>query len=72
MIFIILVPVYAVIALLQVPGLVREKNWHDLAIFSIFLIFAFFFSLLLGLDVEIPSPLKLIEDKIQDPLNLHY
>lgn len=72
MIFIILLPFYTLIALLQIPGLVREKNWHDLVIFSCFLAFAFLFSLLLGLDVKIPSPLKLIQEKIQDPLNLHY
>ncbi|RCX20945.1 hypothetical protein DFR58_101148 [Anaerobacterium chartisolvens] len=63
---------YAAIALFQIPSLVRKKLWRELVAFCCFLLFAFIFSLLIGLGVKIPSPLMLIQNKIQDPLNLHY
>lgn len=69
---ILLILVYAAIYLLQVPSLVREKNWRELIVFSCFLTLAFIFGLLLNIGVKIPSPLKFIQHEIQDPLNLHY
>lgn len=64
--------VYILIALLQIPSLIKQKYWRELTVFSIFLSLAFVFSLLLILGVEIPSPLRMIQHGVQDRFNLHY
>lgn len=72
MTILLLILVYAVVAFFQIPGLVRKKYWYELVVFSCFLIFAFVFSLLLGIGIKIPSPLEIVKQTIQNPFKLHY
>ena len=48
--------VFILIALLQIPGLIRQKLWRELAAFSVLLSVGFALSLLLVIGVKIPSP----------------
>jgi heme/copper-type cytochrome/quinol oxidase subunit 1 len=57
----LLIAVFAAMALYQVPLLIREKLWRELAAFSFIWILAFSLSLLLTLGVELPSPTDGIE-----------
>lgn len=57
----LLIGVFAAMALYQVPVLIREKLWRELGAFSFLWILAFGLSLLLTLGVEPPSPTDGIE-----------
>jgi hypothetical protein len=70
MIFVILI--FALIALFQIPGLVREKQWKEFAAFSFFYLAALVLSVLYALDVDIPSPMKAIGYIVEDLLHLKY
>lgn len=64
--------IYISIALVQIPSLIKKKYWREVTVFSIFWACAFIFSLLLSLDVTIPSPLKMLQYGVQDKYHLHY
>lgn len=51
---ILVVGVFALIAGLQVPGLVRKGYWRELVVFSILLGMGFVLSVLLAMGVELP------------------
>lgn len=52
---------YIIIILLEVPRLVVQKMWRDLAAFSLLLLPAIVYSYGLALDIDMPNPTKLIE-----------
>ncbi len=68
----LLITIYIFIAAMQIPSLIKQKYWRELVAFSLFITLAFTFSLLISLDVKIPSPLKVIQYDIQDKYNLKY
>jgi hypothetical protein len=68
---ILVVSVYLVIALVQMPALIKEKHWRDLIAFSFFTAAACTLSLLYILGSKIPSPFIAVH-KILDILHLHY
>jgi hypothetical protein len=68
---ILLVLVYIVIGLFQIPNLIKKKYWRDLAAFSCFIIAAFALSLLYSLDINIPSPFIAVH-YVLDALHMHY
>jgi|LSQX01.3.fsa_nt_gb hypothetical protein len=45
---------YVLICLFEVPSLIRDKYWRDLATFSVFLLSAFILSLLMAAGVKLP------------------
>lgn len=69
---ILLIIVFILIALFEVPGLMRKKYRRDLIVFSFFLLFAFLLSLLQMLDVKIPSPMKGIVYLFMNVLHVSY
>lgn len=69
---ILLMITFAVIGIIEVPGLVKQKHWRDLAVFSAFFIFAFILALLQSMGIKIPSPIKGIVYLIKDVLHLNY
>jgi len=71
MIFLLLLA-FICIAWLDVPKLMKAKQWKELVVFSLFFITAFTMSLLLVLGVKIPSPILAIQYFIEDVLHLHY
>lgn len=64
--------IYVLMALYQVPGLIKKKHRRELAAFSVFYIAAFILSMLHVLDVELPSPYKALGYVIEDVLGLKY
>lgn len=64
--------VFILIALSEIPELVRQKYWPELIVFSFFLLFAFVLSLLTTINVDIPSPERTILHVFKDILHLSY
>lgn len=60
MVFLLIIVVLTM-AGLQVPGLVRQKMWRELAAFSVFLLVGTALSLMLALDIHLPNPNKPFE-----------
>jgi hypothetical protein len=71
-IVIVIVLVYAFVALVEVPGLIRKKYRRELAAFSFFMIAAFLLNSLQALGVKIPSPITGIVYIIKDVLHINY
>lgn len=59
---IIMLLIYAFIGFFQVPGLIKEKHWRELIVFSIFYTAAFILSLLYVLDIKILSQFQVMKD----------
>lgn len=57
----LLIMTFVVIALLEVPDLIRQKYWRELTVFSFLFAAGFILALLLSFGVKIPSPAKAIE-----------
>lgn len=69
---ILLFVVFTIIALFDVPKLMKSKYWKGLTVYSIFFLTAFILAFLLVLGVNIPSVMLGIEYFIKDILHLHY
>ena len=70
MIFLLLI--YALIIIINVPGLIKRKEWRELTAFSILYIIAFALGLMYVLDIPIPSPMKGLQHLIVDVLGIKY
>ena len=70
MIFIILI--YAFIIIINVPGLLKRKEWRELTAFSILYVIALVLGLMYVLDIPIPSPMKGLHHLIVDILGIEY
>ena len=68
----LLVIIFIIIGIVDLPKLIKKKQWYDLSVFSIFFLFAFTTALLQTLGVPIPSPVKGAEFVIKDVLHLNY
>jgi hypothetical protein len=71
MVFLI-VFVFIIVALLQIPVLIKKKYWRELIAFSVLYIVAFGLSMLYVLGVQIPSPMPAIKYVIEDILHIKY
>jgi ABC-type Mn2+/Zn2+ transport system permease subunit len=70
MIFLILI--YTLIILLNVPGLIKRKEWRELTAFFVLYIIGFALGLMYVLDIPIPSPMKGLQYLISDVLDIKY
>jgi hypothetical protein len=70
MIYLLLV--YALIFLVNVPGLVKRKEWKELVAFLVLYAIGFALGLMYALDIPIPSPMKGLQYLISDKLGLKY
>lgn len=70
MIFLLLI--YAFIAVLNIPGMIKEKEWRELAVFSIFYAAGFLLGLLYVLDIPIPSPMEGLDHLIVQVMGIKY
>lgn len=68
----LLIIIFIGIILFEVPEMIRNGYWHELKIFSLFLIVAFTISLLYILGIPIPNPVKGMEYVVKDILHLNY
>ncbi len=58
---IMLIIIFILIAIVQYPKLINTESRREVIIFTVFLVFAFVFSILQKIGVEIPSPYSGIE-----------
>ncbi|NMB95270.1 MAG: hypothetical protein GYA02_01450 [Clostridiaceae bacterium] len=70
MIFFLLI--YALMIIINVPGLIKRREWRELTAFSILYIVAFTLGLMYVIDVPIPSPMKGLQHLIVDVLGIKY
>ncbi len=70
MIFLLLI--YALVAWLNIPELIKKKEWRDLTVFLVFYTAAFVLGLIYVLDIPIPSPMKGLQYLISDVLGIKY
>jgi hypothetical protein len=63
---------YGLVALFQIPALIKKKHWRELMVFSFFCILALTLNLLQALDIKLPNPSKGIQYVVEDVLHLKY
>lgn len=70
MIFLLLI--YALVAWLTIPELIKKKEWRDLTAFLVFYTVALILGLIYVLDIPIPSAMKGLQYLISDVLGIKY
>ncbi len=70
MIFLLLI--YAFIIIINVPELIKKKEWRELIAFSILYIIGFALGLMYVLGIPIPSPMKGLQHLIVEVLGIKY
>ena len=68
---ILIIIAFGLIAVLQIPYMVRNRQKKELAFYILFLSFGFVLTILYALGVEIPNPVTGIKGLL-DTLNIHY
>jgi hypothetical protein len=68
----LLIAVFTGIVLYEVPGLIRNKYWYELGVFSFLLAIAFVISLLYSLNIKVPNPVKETQYIVKYLLHLSY
>lgn len=63
---------FAVIAAIDLPGLIKNKLWRDLTIYSVIFLSVLALAVLIALDVGIPSPIKAAQAFYRDILHLSF
>lgn len=63
---------FVIVLLCEIPELIKNKYWHELKIFSIFLTIAFVISLFYIKELPVPNPTKWVEYIVKDILHLNY
>lgn len=51
----------ATMFLYEAPAMIKQKHWRDLVVFCVLSLSVFTVSLLMLLDVDVPSPVRAIE-----------
>ncbi|MDP4178372.1 MAG: hypothetical protein Q8900_08560 [Bacillota bacterium] len=68
----LLIAVFICIILYEVPKLIRDKYWKELAAFCFILSLAFFISVMQILKIEIPNPVRDTQYFVQKLFHLSY
>lgn len=68
----LLIIIFIGIILFEVPGMVKNRYWHELKIFSAFLMVSFIMSLFYIKGIPLPNPVKGMEYVVKDILHLNY
>ncbi|AZV56606.1 hypothetical protein [Clostridium sp. AWRP] len=71
MIFLLII-IFICILSFEVPEMIKNKYWHELKVYSIFIIISFILSLFYVLNIPIPNPAKGMEFVVKDLLHLNY
>ena len=71
MIFLLIITFIGLI-LFEVPGLIREKSWRELAVYTFLISIAFVISLLEILNIKLPNPVKETQYFVKNLLHLSY
>lgn len=70
MIIALIIAIFVVICLFEIPGLLKKKYWWELAIFIAFLLPGFVLTILLALNVKLPKPTDGISFLVKQILNI--
>jgi len=70
MIYLLLI--YALILIINLPGLIKKREGKELAAFLVLYVIGFVLGLLYVLDIPIPSPMKALQHFIVDVLGIKY
>lgn len=63
---------FAAIAGIDLPGMIKNKLRHDLAVYSVIFLLTLALAMLVALDVKVPSPIKAIQVFYRDILHLSF
>jgi predicted MFS family arabinose efflux permease len=63
---------FAGIAALDLPGMIKNRLWRDLAIYLVIFVLVLTLAALMALGVEVPSPIKMIQVLYRDVLHLSF
>lgn len=63
---------FAGIAALDLPRMIKTKQWRNLAVYSILFLSVFALGMLVALEVKVPSPIKAIQAFYRDFLGLSF
>lgn len=69
---VLIILVFGVIAVTDVPKLIRLSKAKDIVVYAILFTVALILSLLLSLGVELPSPMLAVQAFMKEVLGLHY
>jgi len=61
---------FAIICFIEIPDLVKKHYWRELVIFIAFLIPGFVLTMLVGLNIKIPSPIPVINFIVEQVLSI--
>ena len=67
----LLLLIFAYIIIVNLPGLIKRKEWKELA-FSLLYVIAFALGLMYVLDIPIPSPMEGLQHFFVDILGIEY
>lgn len=68
---ILIILAFVLVAIIQIPSLVKKKYWRELIAFCVFFLFSFVICILQAAGVKLPSPAKGLQS-ILDKINLHF
>ncbi|WP_099204315.1 hypothetical protein [Scatolibacter rhodanostii] len=68
----IILAVFTGIAAYDLPPVIKNKQWRNLALYIVFFLFILLIGILMSLDVTIPSPIKAIQNFYQNVLHLAF
>ena len=53
-----LIAAFAVILIVEVPAMIKKKQWRELAVYSVLMAIAIVVSVMYVLDLNVPNPVK--------------
>ncbi|AHF06467.1 hypothetical protein [Desulfitobacterium metallireducens] len=68
----LLIVAFIGLILFEVPGLIRDKSWRELAVYTFLMSIAFMLSLLLTLNITVPNPVRDTQYFVKNLLHLSY
>ncbi|HWS29225.1 MAG TPA: hypothetical protein VN512_03815 [Clostridia bacterium] len=63
---------FAGIAVAELPKMVKNKRWRDLTIYSVVFVLVFALGILIASGVKVPSPIKAVQAFYRDVLGLTF
>lgn len=72
MIPVMIVATFAIIAAINLPRMIKNKQWHDVIVYSTMFALVFALAMAMALGVKIPSPIKAAQSFYKDILHLNF
>lgn len=63
---------FSVIAAINLPRMIKNKQWHDVILYSVVFVLVLALAVVMALDVEMPSPIKALQSFYRDILHLSF